>query len=99
MQIQLSFHKERVQPLSDLVGNADAKFYLTSEKPCEVNISIMTSRGLSYFERITLDATMHKVPYDPPWGLDWSVLQLAAVKSPSLDEEPYEVTLIIESNP
>jgi len=98
MQIQLAFHTERVQPLSDLVGNADAKFYLISEKPCEVNISVMTSRGLSYFERITLDATRHKVPYDPPWGLDWSVLQLAAVKSAPPDDTPYEVTLVIERN-
>ena len=89
----LSFHVERSQPLSDLFGNKDGVVFLTSERPLEATVSLMTSRGLAYVETVRLDATPIRIQYDPPWGLDWVVLQIQAKTPLDLAEAPYEVKL------
>jgi hypothetical protein len=95
-QLNLSYHYERSQPLSDIVGNSEAVVYLTSERPHKVYVSIMTSRGLTFMEQVQVDEKPFKIPYNAPWGRDWSVLQLQASSPRSIQEEPYEVTLVVE---
>jgi hypothetical protein len=96
MKLALSFHSSRDQPLSDLVNGADACMFLTASTPIQLNVSIMTSRGLSFLDLVTLSSVPYKIPYEPPWGRDWSVLQLAAIKPRPADDSPYEVSLQIE---
>lgn len=96
MKLSLTFHSSRDQPLSDLVNRAPARMFLTATKPIELNLSIMTSRGIAHIDNITLTESPYKLPYEAPWGVDWSVLQLMAIQ-PRVDaEEPYEVTLTVE---
>ena len=94
--LQLTFHKERSQPLSDLVRNQEAHMYLYSETPIELNVSIMTSRGLTFFDRATLDHNPYMIPYTAPWGRDWSVLQLQTVSEKSQADSPQTVFLRVE---
>jgi len=89
----LSFHVERTQPLSDLFGNVDGILSLVADRPVEVTVSLMTSRGLSLVENVKLDGTPFQLRYDPPWGKDWVVLQILAMSPLSLSEPPYEVKL------
>ncbi len=96
MQLTLSFHSSRDQPLSDLVNSAPADMFLRAAEPIKLNISIMTSRGLSFLDTITLTGNLYKIPYQSPWGRDWSVLQLSASEPRSAEESPYEVSLLIE---
>ena len=96
MKLALTFHSSRDQPLSDLVNRAPAQMFLTAPKPIELNLSIMTSRGLTHVDNITLTESPYKLPYEAPWGVDWSVLQLTAVPPRSTTEEPHEVMLTIE---
>ena len=91
--LELSFHNERTQPLSDLVKKRVADFYLTSIEPLEVYVSVMTSRGLSHFDRVSLCETPYKVPYEPPLGADWSVLQIQALKQRPYWQAPYNINL------
>ena len=92
----LSFHVERTQPLSDLFGAQEGTFFLTAERPVELTVSLMTSRGLSHVENIRLDSMPVAIAYDPPWGRDWVVLQLQTTTPLSLSEPPYEVKLTFE---
>ena len=96
MNLTLSFHSSRDQPLSDLVNGAAAQMFLTAPKPTTLTVSIMTSRGVSHLDNVTLTTERYKLPYEAPWGRDWSVLQLMAVPPRSSNAEPYEVTLTIE---
>ena len=91
--LQLTFHRERTQPLSDLVRKGPAKFYLTSETSIQVYVSVMSSRGLTHFDLVQLTKTPYEVPYEPPLGSDWSVLQIQAVTPLELDETPYSIDL------
>jgi hypothetical protein len=91
--LQLSFHKDRMQPLSDLVRKHAAKFHLTSETPLKVRVSIMSSRGLTHFDTVELTSEPYNLPYAAPWGVDWSVLQIEAVNPRELHEEPHSVNL------
>ena len=93
----LSFHYERTQPLSDIIGRKEAMLTLTSEREVSIHVSIMTSRGLSYFETIRLNKTPYLIPYNYPAGRDWSVLQIQAVEPLKPFEEPYTVLLTIET--
>lgn len=92
----LSFHVERTQPLSDLFGAQDGTVFLTSERPVEVTLSLMTSRGLSHVENVVLNAFPTQLYYDPPWGRDWVVMQIQPTLPLSLSEAPYEVKLYFE---
>ena len=94
--LRLSFHKERAQPLSDIVRNQEAEMYICTETQVELHVSIMSSRGLTFLDRITLDSKPYKIPYEAPWGRDWSVLQLQAVSEKPLNESPYTVLLHVE---
>jgi hypothetical protein len=94
--LPLNYHYERSQPLSDIVGSSDASVHISTEKPHEVYVSIMTSRGLTFMERVALDNTPYKIPYTAPWGRDWSVLQLQACEPRQSDAEPFCVTLVVE---
>jgi hypothetical protein len=94
--MQLSYHTGRSQPLSDIVGNAEATFYLISNNTHDVHVSVMTSRGLTHVDKVKLGPTPYKIPYAAPWGRDWSVLQLQAAEPKPGDAEPYEVTLVVE---
>ena len=94
--LPLTFHNERVQPLSDIIDDK-AEVFLTSKTPVEVNVSVMTSRGLIFLEKTTIHNTPFRVPYEPPWGSDWSVLQLTNTKQLSEVEEPLEILLTIEA--
>ena len=96
MKLALSFHSSRDQPLSDLVNRAPAAMFLTAPKPVQLSVSIMTSRGLAHIDNITLAEEPYKLPYEAPWGADWSVLQLTAIPPRLADEEPHEVMLTIE---
>ena len=89
----LSFHRDKTQPLSDLVERKQANFYLTSDTPVQVNISVMSSRGLTHFDSVQLTKTPYKVPYAAPWGVDWSVLQIQATEPRALSETPHTVNL------
>jgi hypothetical protein len=89
----LSFHVERSQPLSDLFGNKEGVVILTSERPLEATVSLMTCRGLAHVETVRLDTTPIRIRYDPPWGLDWVVLQIQATTPLDTAEAPYEVKL------
>ena len=91
--LKLFFHHERTQPLSDLARKGPADFYLVCEKPLQANVSVMSSRGLTHFDCVELGRTPYKVPYEPPLGNDWSVLQIQAFVPRKLDEEPYSVNL------
>jgi hypothetical protein len=91
----LSFHVERTQPLSDLFGNQDGIVSLTAERPMNVTVSLMTSRGLSAVETVKLDGTPFQLRYDPPWGLDWVVLQIQSLTPLPLSEPPYTVKLFL----
>jgi hypothetical protein len=93
MSFTLSFHSTRTQPLSDLVQGRAAKFLLTSETPIKAHVSVMTSRGLSHFDTVTLGSTPYAVPYEAPWGRDWSALQIQALDPRDCTIEPYEVKL------
>ncbi len=92
----LTFHGERSQPLSDIIEDA-AEVFLTSKKPIELNVSIMTSRGLTFLEKALICQTPFKIPYEPPWGRDWSVLQLMSPNPANEAEEPFEVLLTINT--
>jgi hypothetical protein len=94
--LPLTFHKERTQPLSDIIDDK-ADVFLTSKTPVEVNVSVMTSRGLAFIEKTTISDIPFKVPYEPPWGRDWSVLQLTNLKQLSEMQEPVEILLTIEA--
>jgi hypothetical protein len=96
--LPLSFHVERTQPLSDLVRKSHADFYLTSEIPIQVYVSVMSSRGLTHFDSVQLTTTPYVVPYEPPLGSDWSVLQIQALTPRKLDEEPYNINLKYRQN-
>ncbi len=96
MRLTLSFHSSRDQPLSDLVNRGEARMVLTAAKPVELSLSIMTSRGIAHLDNLTLTEVPYKLPYEAPWGIDWSVLQLMAVVPRAETDEPYEVTLTIE---
>ena len=98
MKLALTFHSSRDQPLSDLVNGAPAQMFLTASEPLKLNLSIMTSRGLSFFDTVTLTSDPYTIPYEPPWGRDWSVLQLASHEPRSADDSPYEVCLQIQRN-
>ena len=97
-KLNLSFHASRTQPLSDLAGKRDAQFFLTSEEPFKAYVSVMSSRGLTHNDTVTLDSTPYNVPYEAPWGNDWSVLQIQALTLRNRDEEPYEVILTYNIN-
>lgn len=92
--LPLSFHRERTQPLSDLAYKHHANFYLTSDIPLQVNVSVMSSRGLTHFDCVELTKTPYKVPYERPGGADWSVLQIQAIAPRSPRDEPYTINLI-----
>ena len=96
MRLTLSFHSSRDQPLSDLVNRGEASMFLKATKPIELSLSIMTSRGITHLDNLTLTEAPYKLPYEAPWGVDWSVLQLMAVAPRSEADEPYEVTLTVE---
>lgn len=96
MNLTLSFHSSRDQPLSDLVNRGAAHMFLTSRKPIELMLSIMTSRGVAHIDNITLTEKPYDLPYDAPWGVDWSVLQLVAVQPRDAAEDPHEVILTVE---
>jgi hypothetical protein len=98
MKLPLTFHRARTQPLSDIVGAHNAIFQIYSEQPIELYVSVMTSRGLAHFDKIVLSNTPYAIPYDPPWGSDWSVLQLEAVVPRTGHCEPYVITLEFEKN-
>jgi hypothetical protein len=91
--LQLSFHKDRTQPLSDLVQKHAAKFHLTSEIPLKARVSIMSSRGLTHFDTVELTSEPYNLPYSAPWGIDWSVLQIEAIEPREVYEEPHCVNL------
>lgn len=95
IKIPLNFHFERTQPLSDLCGKRDAHIYLVSETPIEINVSIMTSRGLTHFDRIKTGIEPYILPYTPPACRDWSVLQIQAINRIPPNETPYTIDLII----
>jgi hypothetical protein len=91
--LELSFHNERTQPLSDLVKKRAADFYLICDTPLEAYVSVMTSRGLSHFDRVTLCGQPYKLPYEQPLGVDWSVLQIQPLKPRSYMHMPYNIKL------
>ena len=94
--MELHFHSERVQPLSDILRNNKARVFLTSKTPAKLHISIMTSRGLAHADTVCMSETPYALEYEPPWGRDWSVLQIQAVEPKTPADEPYTVTLRFE---
>ena len=94
--MDLYFHSERTVPLSDLL-RVRSNIYLTSNKaPVKLNVSVMTSRGLTHFETITLSKEPYELLFEPPWGRDWSVLQIQAAERKAADEEPYTIHMRAE---
>lgn len=99
-ELTLSFHFERTVPISDLLRQKHVEIALTSETPIPANISVMTSRGLSFFDSSTIHKTPFIIQYEPPGGADWSVLQLQAQNRREGCDSPFEVTMkAIEKSP
>jgi len=91
--LPLCFHYERALPISDIFRNRNAIIVLTSNTPIPLNVSIMTSRGLSFFDSVILCETDYSLSYEPPVGADWSVLQLQAQSPRDYWASPFEVTM------
>lgn len=93
--MDLHFHSERTVPLSDILY-ARSAIKLTSCIPVKLNVSVMTSRGLAHFETITLTTDPYELLFEPPWGKDWSVLQIQASEPRATHEEPFTIHMRAE---
>ena len=93
--MDLHFHSERTIPLSDLLRTR-SRIFLTSHTPIKLNVSVMTSRGLTHFDTLTLSKEPYELLFEPPWGRDWSVLQIQADEPREADEEPYTINMRAE---
>jgi hypothetical protein len=91
--LPLSFHYERTLPISDIFRNRNAEIILTSKTPIPLNVSIMTSRGLCFFDSVIICETDYSLPYEQSGGADWSVLQLQAQSPRDSCDSPFEVSM------